>query len=192
MLSTSSVPTPTPDPPLAFLPSDSDLPFHLRQSTFRLYEPLILQALSLWPEYLIINPAPLRSTTVTARLRDALLGLYRFRWPTTIDMALFDQLYKDLVVTHGDQSVRIGPRRNQARTFDQGFATSLNRATKGIVFDSGKWTHQDLDAACRLLSSRLIVGPIFVKPPLTDDQISRLETTFDIAINSEIDRTTII
>lgn len=181
-----------PSPPTNH-PLDSTLPFRLQQSTFRLYEPTIALAVKVWPEKVSINPAPLRATTVTARLRDALLSLYRFRWLTEIDMEIFDQLYPAISVIHGDNTVQIGPRQRLSKTAKQGFKTQLTQARlTGIQFDEGKWTTDDINAICRLLSSRLLAGPVFIRPPLTDAYTGSLEHIFDIACVTDEEKTTII
>lgn len=178
--------SPTFTPP----PNDEDLPFRLRESTFRIYEPYIVAAVKGWPDPVTINPAPLRATTVSARLRDAILSLRTFRWSTTIDMEVFDKVESQIQVTHSDHSVALGPKGKRVVPGFQMQTTS--HASLGIHFNKGNHDEADLTAICRLLGKRLISGPIYIYPPIHETQVATLESTFDVAIDSTADRTTIV
>ena len=178
-------------------PNDSGLPFRLREKCFRTYEPVIAECLKQWPETLTFNPSPLRATTAAARLRDSMLALYRLHWPTTlIDTDLFNALYakKAIVVLQSDQSVLIGPRANTRNRQKEGFnVSSFQSAPKsGILFDAGRWTDEDLNAVCQLLSNRLISGPVYISPALTVERCAELESKFDIASTPSGEKTMIV
>ena len=168
------------------------LPFRLRQSTFRLYESFIASALRQWPEPVTINPAPLRATTVAARLRDAIFSLHRYRWETMIDMEQFDAVYaaKTLVVSHRDFTVTIGPR---ARGKSKGVAADKPTQDKSaLLFEEGKWTDADVLNAVSLLSRKLLPSPIHIKPTISQALADELEARFDVAVQQQEDRTIII
>lgn len=180
-----------PLPPNPLANDDLSLPFRLRESTFRVYEPIIARAIREYPNTLVLNPSPLRPTTASARLRDAMLALHKFRYATTIDMSLFDHLYtsKRLIVSHSDTSIIIGPRRGGHRS--SGMETRINSAVKAINFAPDTWNEDDVRAICRLLSRKLIFGPVRIEPPLTPDLCTSLESTMDLSITSNPDHTLI-
>jgi hypothetical protein len=178
-------------------PSDSLLPFRLKQSTFRLYEPFIDQ--SIRQGAITINPAPLRATTFAARLRDAIISYDKFRWPASFTSLQFDEAYKtsNLIVTHGDQTVILGPRKSKKAGFTGGATIAFNnpndKRLNGIFVDRDV-TVEEIRAICLLLTSRIISGPVIITgtASFSEETISQLESTFDVAFTTNDKKETII
>lgn len=172
---------------------DSDLPFCLRESTFRLYEPFIAEAVNHYPDHITINPAPLRASTVAARIRDAMLSFERFNWQSSLltweDFATNRKL---LVVAHGDSNVVIGPRATISKLHGKGLHLPMMVKTSGIRFDVGRWCPDDIVAVCLLISHRLLTGPITILPPIDISMQIILEERYDVAFTSTDTQTTIL
>lgn len=169
-------------------PDKYSLPFQKSEDSFRRYESYIAAAVKEYPASVTINPAPLRPSTFAARIRDAMSSLSVYRWDTNIDITIFLNLYtkRNLTVTYTDSMVTIGPRvRHLARVGSQ-----VNRPShtgNAIIFAIDKWTTLDLTSACRLLSSRLIVGPVKVFPQLNQPTCDDLCQNYDISIDNTQD-----
>lgn len=169
-------------------PPDSELPFRLKESTFRIYEPYISAAIRGSPESVNVNPAPLRATTFAARLRDACVSYDKFRWPTKDFTALeFDELYNHggLVVSHSDQNVSLGPRltrKGSPAGQSLSFSNPNDKRLQGLLVDR-EIDSPTIHAFCLLLAQKLISGPVILTAnALADDQVSKLEEAYDVAI----------
>jgi hypothetical protein len=167
--------------------TDDQLPFRLKQSTFRAYEPLIARAIESQGTHLTINPAPLRPTTYAARLRDAILSYDKFRWPASFDSLSFDDARRMgmLTVSHGDQSVVLGPKLRTGKAPGGASNALVNPNHKyigGIPVDSAI-SEACIHAFCLLLSQKLISGPVILRAQALDETfLSTLESAYDIAI----------
>lgn len=173
------------------------LPFRSRESTFRLYEPFIARAIKSFPEPVAINPAPLRATTFAARLRDAIWSFHHYQWPSDIiDREIFEAMYNQraIVVVQTDTTVAIGPKAKRGGHAPGAVVSNatLAAASAGIRFEPKRWNADDVRAVCRLLSSRLLAGPVIIYPPLDQVLSDGLEATFDIALTTDSDKTIIV
>lgn len=169
-------------------PPDAELAYRFKESTFRLYEPYIAQAITQWPEPVAINPAPLRATTFAARLRDAILRLRLYVTTTSIDLEIFDSVYSQLIVVHTDHTVSIGPRGPKGRA--PGAVITTAKTAAGIHWESSSHDNDDIRMAVKLISKRLLVGPLYV-PRLTEEFSSELESSYDCAIQHLDDKSII-
>lgn len=170
------------------IPPDNELPYRLRESTFRIYEPLIAKAIRDAPTPVMVNPAPLRCTTYAARLRDAISAFKRFQWPSSF--SLFELTTASLNVRHNEATVYLGPKG--ARKVPNEFRFINPDRVAGLPIDV-ELDNVSLVAFCHLLSQRLLAGPIILRTQvLSQEVINSLEERFDIAIEISTDNSTVI
>lgn len=163
--------------------NNDNLPFRLCESTFRRYEPLIAQAIRSSPEPVDFNPAPLRPTTAAARLRDSIISFRRFNWPNT-SFSIEELDAANLMVRHNDNNVIIGTKigRGHLGGESRAFLSPNHKRLDGLPVDV-EVDSEDIEAFCRLLSRRLLSGPVILrKQALGEQAISILESRYDIAI----------
>lgn len=171
------------------IPPDNELPYRLRESTFRIYEPLIAQAIRDCPTPIMVNPAPLRCTTYAARLRDSIAAFKRFQWPASF--TLFELTDANLTVRHNEATVYLGPKGKQTTIPNEFKVVNPNRVT-GLPIDT-KLDAAQLEAFCLLLSSRLLSGPVILRTQvLSQPEINSLEERYDIAIEISENNSTVI
>lgn len=174
---------------MPIIPPDHELPYRLRESTFRTYEPLISQAIRESPSPVMVNPAPLRCTTFAARLRDSMSAFKRFQWPASF--TLFDLTTANLNVRHNEATVYLGTK-GKHRTIPNEFKLTNPNRTSGLPVDA-ELSQQQLEAFCLLLSNRLLAGPIILRNRLLPQSvIDDLEIRYDIAIEISNTNDTII
>lgn len=164
-------------------PSDDVLPFRLKQSTFRLYESLISQAIKASPDAINFNPSPLRPTTAAARLRDAIISFTKFNWPNSL-FTLAELEEAKLMVRHNDHNVVIGAKmpRGHMGGESRAFISPNHARLDGLPVDRIV-SPDEIKAFCILLSSRLISGPVILRSQALDEAtISALELNYDVAI----------
>ena len=184
---TTSSPTPQPNTEaMQVAPVAQDLPHRFRQDVFNFYELVIARAVKS-EEGVVINPAPLRATTYAARLRDAIIAKKRFDWPASF--TLEELLAADLVVRQLDYSVSVGTRRSGRPKYGAEMGrTPMTEAPKsGVIVVDRPITWIQLESFCRLLSDRMISGPIQLTSNVTTQQheIERLEELFDVAFQPQ-------
>lgn len=176
--------------------NDNELPHRLRESTFRLYESVLFQAIESSTGPINVNPAPLRPTTYAARVRDAIISFTKFNWSP----AMFTQAElnaADLVVRHSDHAVVIGRRgefkRGHIGGEARGFVTPDHKRLAGIPITRALTDHE-VTAFAILLGGRLISGPVIIPPqfPLPEELVSALESNYDIAITITPEHTLIL
>jgi len=159
--------------------SDANLPFRLRYSTFVRFEPIFRQALDKpVGEPMLWNPAPLRPTTAAARMRDALLSLRKFNWPSSFTIEEWEA--SKLVIKHDDFNVTI---RNNIRghEFRNVLSDGFSKTT-GLRIDGSKADYDVLSAVTLLVNRRLLSTPVVLEHYCIPDELrSELEMKFDVA-----------
>lgn len=171
-----------PDLLSSLLPSTpSSTPYRLSEACFRVYEPVILAFVRSWPSPVTFHPAPLRTTTAQARLRDSLLSLRKRQWSFNVapdfNYEKFNSIYdkKAFLITYTDTTVTIGPRNPTAFR-----AERTDKSDDGYTLSD--WTPQDVIAFSYLLSRGKINGPVRVTPPISSELISSL-SSLDVSIS---------
>lgn len=176
-------------------PTDSDLPYRSRESTFRLFESVLRRAITAVAENtgpLTINPAPLRPTTYAARLRDAMLSMCKYNWKASFTALELTQA--GLSVRHNSTYVVLGAKLPRGRQDGEspGIVNPNDRRVNGLPVDR-PIDFTEVMAFCILLSAKLLSGPVILRSQtLSPDEVSQLESKFDIAITFNDEQHTII
>jgi hypothetical protein len=87
-----------------------NVPDHLSEARFRIYEPYIFRAVDRWPDETEFPPpfytgksgAYVSAVTFCARMADALQSIRTFRWETKIDVEKLLSMTKDYRIAHDD------------------------------------------------------------------------------------------
>jgi len=165
-----------------------NLPPRLRESSFRIYEAVIAQAVFAHPDNLLIPVESIDVSPVTyaARLRDAMLSFSIHRWQSRIDFYRFSDLYHkhQLPVRHDGDTIRIGKAPKVVTPSMP--TTSVAQPDAFVVANRGEAT-----VVCRLAAARLLAGPIIVKG-LSIEDVQFLVNHHDVAIKQDGDKCTII
>lgn len=159
------------------------LPSRLTEKAFRRYEDVIHQAVDSYPICVAFEPTGSIST-FTARLRDAILSLYRYEWSTKIDTVKFRNIYNDLVVSHQLNKVVIG-------------SSKLIKATGVSGPTYFGYTAAPLDAIrlksteharfiCELASKQMLAVAVRVTG-IDDENVEYLEMNYDVSITKNPD-----
>jgi hypothetical protein len=182
--------------PMPHQPPDDALPFRLKQSTFRQYEPFLAEAIRQAPKPLNINPAPLRPSTFAARLRDAKLSFEKYGWTASFTRLEYDEAetVRQLTVSHTEHNVVIGPPKLRGYSPGESIAfRNPNDKRLDGIFIKKEVNPACIHAFCLLLGEKLLSGPVILEVgQLSDDTISELEATYDISITLNSSGHTII
>ena len=157
----------------------------LRESAFRLWEETLHQAVFLYPSPLKFVPEQLQLTTALSRIRDAKLSLYRFNWPTKINMKKFREIYHDFFVNIDGDSIRIGPRIVRINEPHKFKTTVLpTDVVLEITTEQRPVLHQIMDACAKLVS--MLVIPSFRLRNVDRSEVEPIAATliesYDVAV----------
>jgi len=146
-----------PNPPL--WPS----PYSLR--AWQLYEPIVVTWLRIYPSEYIFKPDNFSSQTVVPRLRNAIDGFLRYKYPSTVDPTLLSIARAEVSITlleSDPTKVRIGPRIGRRSAIHLA-EPDPNSITSDLAFSVDNLI--DLTAAMILLNSGKISATVSVRDP---------------------------
>jgi hypothetical protein len=174
--------------------TDNELPYRLRESTFRVYEPYIRAAISAAPEPVTFSTGSIRPTTFAARLRDAIISFNKFNWPNS-SFTQFELQQANLTVRHNDLAVIVGTKigRGHLGGEARAFVSPNHKRLDGLPV-LGEQPPEVIKAFCILLGKKLIPSPVILEDITLDDAtISDLESHHDISITiNEVGKTILI
>lgn len=165
-------------------PSSQSLPHRLSEKSFRRYEEVIANAVDAAPQIVTIDPKQfnLAATTITARLRDAILSYYKYNWSSTmIDRRKFADIYRwpGIVVSQrNDGNIIVGTPLSVAAEDVKPLTATANVEPTQLSINGND--PQCVEAVALLLSKQVLVGPITVINAITD--YSYLEQQYEIGV----------
>lgn len=168
--------------------SSSAIAPHLREAVFRAYEPLIEQAVRLWPQESAFDvPTKVASSTFLANFRNAIISLKRYRWSTTIDFAKFSAIETPRAfVINYDETGKLWFRAPRKSTATQVFTTPAQTTVEvenaiGVV-PWRDWTEAELEALVLLIDKQRVNGPIQLAGKVSDTLVEHYQNLFNVAL----------
>lgn len=170
---------------------------HLREHIFRAYEPLLHTAVAAWPQETSFDvPADVASSTFLANLRNAVVSLSRYNWPTNIDRKKFDSLLspRAFTIVFGDDGKVWfrAPRKPIAKSL---VTTTVSRpgvptgpANPGGVVPWGDWTEAELEALVLLIDKQRITGPVLLAGTVKPELVEHYQSIFNVALVHDAER----
>lgn len=168
------------------------LPSHLSEATFRLYEPHIKRAVERWPQetefgrecMLSRDGNPLSSNTFVARLRDAFVSLREFQWETTVDVAKLESMIGTFRIALDPVTGHVWWRSKIKQGAVKGLA---GRAIIRVGQDNRQmwpagWTKDEVVALCRLIHFGRLEGPFVLEGKVTVDVVLEMEQGFNVSL----------
>lgn len=185
-----------------------NLPSHLSERNFRLYEPHINQAVKNWPNETAFlkelhkgeHDKQLSPSTWSARFRDSIVSLKRFSWETYIDTKkLWSLTGQYRVVMELDGTVWFRQRGKQGRPTeltqearDHGYIPPVGFEPAFRTHTPSIWptiTYDELQGLCVLLHSGKLTGPYLVTGNVDPSGLPErynVAITFDPVLNQTI------
>lgn len=175
-------------------PDDRLLPHRLRQSSFRKYENTITKIVNTFPKVVVVPSGNLAAITIAARLRDAMLSLHTYGWPSSVNMAKFLDNYSDIKVSHRGASIVVGSRE-EIRRYDAVIPIELGSTAEELASLTDKIKKVDRHGfkfVCELVSDKTC-GKVRVECNDADEPFTQsLEMLFDVRIDKQPDNSYII
>ncbi len=169
------------------------LPYHLSESCFRFYEPLIKLSVENYPSEthfdLDLFPVEERKapTTFVARFRDSIISLKRFKWETTVNTEKLWSISGQFTIwwESGTQKVWFKQKRIAGRPShligEARERGSLKESLPSLVLLKDM-TEFEIRALCHLLNNKRIEGPFLVEGDIDSTIRDQLMSTCDISI----------
>lgn len=161
----------------------------MTEQMFRRFEPLLTKAVDAFPnETSFTVPPDMAPTTFLARFRDARLSLLKYNWqPTTVNRDKLIQIARSHTISRDEITGLVWFRAKHARGRPKELVTEAmtQMATASSPIDRvwSNWSVEELRAACLLLSSKRLTGPIILRgAEIPDSIINDLLADFDISI----------
>lgn len=157
-------------------------PFRLSEHAFRLYEPILLRAQEVFPVPIEFQIPNLRTTTVVARCRDALLAykhnqLSASPWSSKLSV----KVCADLKVYQIGSTAWVGGSQPS-----QGLVATQPPAVILTPLTHSEWSSEELKALCYLISQSKVEGGICV-PLIPPSFVTLLEANYNISITTQPD-----
>jgi len=182
-------------------PNNPDnLPSHLSQRTFRVYETALKQAVDAFPGetafprecFRMENGSLLSVNTIVARFRDATVSLKRFRWQTTVDCDKLWRISGEFTIGADPSGTSVWFRNKQRKGRPAHFVgEARERGAICAPVLSPAWESYTIDevtALCLLLPYQRITGPFVLRGMLDPILVSHIEGTQNVAITHDPDR----
>lgn len=160
----------------------SNLPSRLRETTFHQYEDDIALIVRSFPT--VVNIVPRKSIqTHVARLRDAILSLSKFNWPThVIDIEKFKKIVDEIKVSHNNDSIFAGSRGTL-----KAMSACPPPPTEHFILSAPKIANiTEAKILCKLIADGGV--PIATILGLSDYDITMLEENYDVSIKRNPDQ----
>lgn len=160
-----------------------NLPSRLTEKSFRKYEKDIAKAVKEWPNPVTFKPTG-NSVVYAARMRDAMLSLFRYKWTTEVDMTLFLTIYhedrtkKQLHVFHAGDEVHVGGQYPDLKAEEQQ-ETAVVDPTKTIEVQMKELETKKI--VCQLVAAKAVVVPIKAFG-ISIDESQWLEENYDVLV----------
>lgn len=180
----------SPSPPTAILSN-------LSEASFRFYEPFLKKAVDAWPEetefrgdaFRTATGYPLSPNTFAARMRDAIVSLYRYHWETTIDTSKLWSIRGEFSIAFGLDGQSVWFRRKGRRGRPSQMVTEAREKGEALVGDAevvrAPWkdtTPDEVRAVCLLITGGRMSGPVVLNQLLSVDEVAFLSTNYDVAV----------
>ncbi len=171
-----------------------NLPSHLSEGMFRVYEPHIKRAVDRWdsetefiPEVFIgMSGQRLSGNTFVARFRDATASLLLNDWTTDIDVTKLRGMSGNYAIGLDPATGSVWWRNKQRRGRPAQFVEDARawgfvaKAKAAAVWKG--WDGTDLAAVCLLMHKSFITGPIVLDGVVGGEFILSLEQRFNVAM----------
>ena len=132
------------------------IPPHLEESVFRTYEDTIRKIMDAPANAMVLlDPSPLRPTTYSARLRDAITSHRTFKWVSNIDHEAFML-----------RRIQVSYNRSTGKVMAGNLKAPIGRsAAAELMLSSGPIPgyHDVVHAILVLLHHRILYGPINIR-----------------------------
>ena len=152
---------------------------------FRRYEPLLKTAVDAFPNETSFSvPDGISPTTFVARFRDARLSYLKFNWASNIDRDKLLSITGKYTISLDNSSGKVWFRQKQSRGRPSELISESRTHTSNVPAVQ-RWdshTPDELQAACLLITSRKLSGPIVIAGEVPSDLILTLSTSFDVSL----------
>lgn len=175
------------------------IPSHLSEHVFRWCEPFIARAVKAWPQETRFTPDEMRTldgvkvspNTFSARMRDAVTSLRRFKWDTTIDTVKLSAMVGHYVIAFASDGTVWWKAKGHK---EAGRPTNVAVDAAGRPFpefgtfedkEQAPWrdvTEDEVRALALLLDKGRLSGSFTIDTVLPDETVSALENEFNVSV----------
>jgi hypothetical protein len=171
--------------------------YRLTKEAFTRYETILTDAINRWPEETAWEiPTNLSPNTFVAQLREARRALLLFNYNPDLKTRLM-AIDHEVALTLDPRGTSVWFRKRAQNGRPMKF-TPLASAGRAMNLSTSTVrnmpTADQLDALCKLISQKVIDGPILLRGRVSPELISQLEISYDIAFayDAPTDVTTVL
>lgn len=180
----------------------NNLPSHLSERSFRVYESAIAEAVRAFPNetrfaasrFTARGGTPLSINTAVARFRDAVVSLKRFKWETEVDCAKLWSITGEFVITLDPNGYEIWFRNKQRKgrpaEYKQDRPRAVNTTPTGATTNPkwSDWSIEELRAVALLIHHARVEGPFILSGRAEEQVVLELESTLNVGITYSDER----
>lgn len=183
----------------------NNLPSHLSERTFRVYEPALTRAVAAFPSetsfprenFRMENGSLLSINTIVARFRDATVSLKRFRWETTVDCDKLWRITGEYMIAPDPSGTSVWFRNKQRRgrpsdltaeARQRGAGTGAGPSTVMPPTTWQNWTEDEVRAVCLLINANRVTGPFVLRGEVSPELVNTFEQTMNVSLTFDQER----
>lgn len=182
-------------------PNNPDnLPSHLSETTFRVYEKALEIAVHNFPNetsfprecFRMPNGSLLSINTIVARFRDATVSLKRFKWQTTVDCDKLWRISGEYTIGADPSGTSVWFRNKQRKGRPAHFIAEARE--RGAIGSSvpppawETWTETEVTALSLLIHNQRITGPFVLKGQVDPNTAAAIEGSMNVSVTHDPER----
>lgn len=162
-------------------------PSHLSEATFRKYEHSLTKAIAEFPRDCPFDPSlyGVAPTTFAARMRDSILSVLQYNWPTTINVEKLRTIAGQYIISH-ERDGTVWFRQKERRGRPLTLTGKVQLPPQGTdTTPPPDWSGADLSqliALCTLLHHERVTGPFRMDFCPDPADIADLMERYNVAI----------
>lgn len=173
--------------------TEKPIPWRFSELSFRRYEPIIAQAVTIYPDSFTINARvsyELSPITFACRFRDAMKSYKTYAWPSTlIDRDKFMLRYTEIAISEiaTPGLLTIGDKKQLKKPSVLQVHPAISMIKQYTSFDHEPiniTTEEEFDLVCKLAAGRLLSSEIKIKSTTKDLQTlkTKYEQQYDVSV----------